>query len=95
MSNGNHFPKIALGAFAKNYLREEVILSTKFTPQIAIAWAIAKGNRPIIGVTRTSQVTDAAKAASIRLTTEEMTWLETLAKEANVDTRGFWGNPMA
>ena len=63
--------------------------------QVAIAWAIAKGTRPIIGVTKPHHVTDAAKAADITLTAEEMEQLETLAREANVDTRGSWENPMA
>ena len=63
--------------------------------QVAIAWAVAKGTRPIIGVTKPSQVEDAAKAAQIVLSAEEMEQLETLAKEANVDTRGSWENPMA
>ena len=63
--------------------------------QVAIAWAIAKGTRPIIGVTKPSQVEDAAKAAQIVLSAEEMERLEALAKEANVDTRGSWENPMA
>ena len=40
-------------------------------------------------------VTDAAKATGVSLTAEEMAQLETLAKEANVDTRGSWENPMA
>lgn len=63
--------------------------------QVAIAWAIAKGTRPIIGVTKPAQVEDAAKAAQVVLSAEEMEQLETLAKEANVDTRGSWENPMA
>lgn len=63
-------------------------------PQIAIAWAIAKGTRPIIGVTKPSHVEDAAKAAKIILNAEEMEILEILAKEANVNTRGSWENPM-
>jgi len=63
--------------------------------QVAIAWAIAKGTRPIIGVTKPHHVTDAAKAADIMLTAEEMGQLETLAREVNVDTRGSWENPMA
>ena len=63
--------------------------------QVAIAWAIAKGTRPIIGVTKPSQVEDAANAAQVVLSAEEMAQLETLAKEANVDTRGSWENPMA
>ena len=40
-------------------------------------------------------MTDAAKATGVSLTAEEMAQLETLAKEANVDTRGSWENPMA
>ncbi|MBQ8137068.1 MAG: aldo/keto reductase, partial [Clostridia bacterium] len=39
--------------------------------QIPVAWAIAKGTLPIIGVTKESQVLDAAKAAGITLTAEE------------------------
>ena len=62
--------------------------------QVAIAWAIAKGTRPIIGVTKPSQVEDAVKAAQIALSASEMEQLEILAKEANVDTRGSWENPM-
>ena len=63
--------------------------------QLPVAWAIAKGTLPIIGVTKVYQVEDAAKAAQILLSNEEMGQLETLAKEANVDTRGSWENPMA
>ena len=64
-------------------------------PQVAIAWAIAKGTRPIIGVTKPSHAEDAAKAAKVVLSAEEMETLEVLAKKANVDTRGSWENPMA
>lgn len=64
-------------------------------PQIAIAWAIAKGTTPIIGVTKPSHVEAAAQAATLKLTAEEMDMLEQLAAEAGVDTRGAWENPMA
>lgn len=63
--------------------------------QIAIAWAIAKGATPIIGVTKTQHVEDAAKAAALRLTGEEAARLEAAAEQAGVDTRGSWENPMA
>ena len=62
--------------------------------QIAIAWAVAKGTLPIIGVTKASHVEDAAKAAQISLTADEMSELETKAAEAGVDTRGSWEHPM-
>lgn len=62
--------------------------------QIAIAWAIAKGTLPIIGVTKPKQVEEAAKTAAIHLAAVEMQLIETAAKSADVDTRGSWEHPM-
>lgn len=62
--------------------------------QIAIAWAIAKGTLPIIGVTKPEQVEDAEKAASISLTAEDMQFIENAAKSTDVDTKGSWEHPM-
>lgn len=62
--------------------------------QIAIAWAIAKGTMPIIGVTKPSHVTDAVTAARIVLTQDEMNRLEVLADQANVETKGSWEKSM-
>lgn len=63
-------------------------------PQIAVAWAIAKGTTPIIGVTKPQHVTDAALAAQVNLSAEEVQELENTARESGVDTRGSWENPM-
>ncbi|WP_265455235.1 aldo/keto reductase [Enterococcus sp. HY326] len=63
--------------------------------QIATAWAIAKGTVPIIGVTKVEQVMDAAQAANIQLTAEEMAALENLAQTAGVKTIRDWEKPMA
>jgi len=63
--------------------------------QIAMAWAIAKGTTPIIGVTKPAHVEDAAKVAEIVLTAEEIDELERMASKTGVDTRGAWENPMA
>lgn len=63
--------------------------------QIAIAWAIAKGTVPIVGVTKPLQVEEAAKAAQIQLSDEELERIERTASDAGVDTRGSWENPMA
>lgn len=63
--------------------------------QVAIAWAIGKGTTPIIGVTKPSHVEDAAQAAKMALTLEEMAVLESLAVETGADTRGSWELPMA
>ena len=62
--------------------------------QIAIAWAIAKGAIPLIGVTKPRHVTEAAAAAGITLTVDEVAQLEQLAADAGVDTRGSWEAPM-
>lgn len=62
--------------------------------QIATAWAIAKETLPIIGVTKVEQVEDAAKAARIALTTEEVTKLETLGDAAGINTLREWEKEM-
>ena len=62
--------------------------------QIATAWAIAKGTMPIIGVTKVEQVEDAAKAARIALTAEEVTKLEKLGDAAGINTLREWEKEM-
>ena len=62
--------------------------------QVAIAWAIAKGTLPIIGVTKLKHVEDAAAATTLQLSPEEIKTLESLAVQAGVDTRGAWEKPM-
>ena len=47
--------------------------------QIPVAWAIAKGMQPIIGVTSVSHVEDAVKAANVTPIDEETKGLEKLA----------------
>ena len=62
--------------------------------QIGIAWAIAKGTLPIIGATKERHVVEAAEAADIELTAEEMARLEALADATGIDTRGGWEHTM-
>lgn len=62
--------------------------------QVALAWAMAKGTTPIIGVTKVAQVQDAVEAARISLTAGETARLEEAAEETGVDTRGAWEMPM-
>lgn len=64
-------------------------------PQVAMAWAIAKGTTPIIGVTKPIHVADAVAAVKVKLTVEEVTELEKIAAVTGVDTRGSWEKPMA
>ncbi|MEZ2131771.1 MULTISPECIES: aldo/keto reductase [unclassified Sinorhizobium] len=63
-------------------------------PDVAAAWAIAKGTTPIIGVTKPLHVNGLVRASSITLTTDEIAELEALADAANVNTRGWWEQEM-
>ena len=62
--------------------------------QIGIAWAIAKGTLPIIGATKERHVVEAAEAAKIQLTSDEVARLEQLADATGIDTRGGWEHSM-
>ena len=62
--------------------------------QVGIAWAIAKGTMPIIGATKERHVIEAAEAAKIQLTDEEVARLEQLADATGIDTRGGWEHSM-
>lgn len=62
--------------------------------QIAIAWAIAKGTLPIIGVTKVKQVEEAAAAAHIVLTPDEISCLEILGDATGVQTLRDWEKAM-
>ena len=62
--------------------------------EIAIAWAIAKGTIPVVGVTKEYQVLEAKKATMIALKKEDMDLLEYYSRKVNVDTRGAWEAPM-
>ena len=62
--------------------------------QVALAWAIAKGTTPIIGVTKPAQVQDAVRAMQVVLPPDEVKMLEDVAESTGVDTRGSWENPM-
>ena len=64
------------------------------TAQIPVAWAVAKGTLPIIGVTKTKHVEDAVKAANITLTTEETAELEKLADSLEINAIRFWEKEM-
>lgn len=63
-------------------------------PQVGIAWAIAKGTTPIVGVTKPEQVTDIAKTVQLSLSPEDMERLEQVALSIGVNTRGSWEHAM-
>ena len=62
--------------------------------QVGIAWAIAKGTVPLIGATKERHVIEAAEAAKVVLTAEEVARLEALADATGIDARGGWEHPM-
>lgn len=62
--------------------------------QIPIAWAIAKGTLPIIGVTKVYQVEDAAKAADLELTADEVASMEKMADELSLNVIRYWEKEM-
>ena len=62
--------------------------------QIPVAWAIAKGMLPIIGVTKGNQVLDAVKAANVTLTAEDAAELEKLADSLKLNVIRFWEKEM-
>lgn len=62
--------------------------------QIPIAWAIAKGTLPIIGVTKENQVEDAVKACNVSLTAEEVAELEKVADSLELNVIRMWEKEM-
>ena len=62
--------------------------------QVPVAWAIAKGTLPIIGVTKVSHVEDAVKAANITLTADEVRELESVADGLGLNVIRFWEKEM-
>ena len=59
-----------------------------------MAWAIAKGTLPIIGVTKENQVLDAVKAANVTLKAEETAELEKVADSLELNVIRFWEKEM-
>ena len=62
--------------------------------QVGTAWAINKGTLPIIGVTKTRHVDDAAKILDVKLSADEIETLEKFADKANVSTIREWEKKM-
>lgn len=61
---------------------------------VAIAWALAKGATPIVGVTRPDYLASLTRAAQLKLSPEDMGALEAAAEAVQVSTRGWWEQEM-
>ena len=59
-----------------------------------MAWAIAKGTLPIIGVTKVDQVEDAVQAASLELSQDEIRAMETMGDQAGLNVIRCWEKEM-
>ena len=64
------------------------------TAQVPVAWAIAKGTLPIVGVTKVSHVADAAAAAAVELSDAEVRELEELADSLGLNVVRMWEKVM-
>lgn len=62
--------------------------------QLPVAWAIAKGTLPIIGVTKVNQVEDAVQAASLELSQDEIQAMEALGDQAGLNVIRYWEKEM-
>lgn len=62
--------------------------------QIPVAWAIAKGALPIIGVTKVNHVEDAVKACKVELTQDEIAMLENTADSLELNLIRMWEKKM-
>lgn len=83
--------------FREIVLDEMKILGGKYLatiPEIATAWAIAKGTIPIIGVTKPNQVDDAERAASVELSAEDVELMDRVAISTGVTVKGEWESSM-
>ncbi len=64
------------------------------TAQIPVAWAIAKGTLPIIGVTKVHKVEEPVKAAAVDLSAEEIETMQKLGDEAQLNVIRYWEKEM-
>ncbi|WP_283170963.1 aldo/keto reductase [Curtanaerobium respiraculi] len=62
--------------------------------QIPVAWAIAKETVPIVGVTKKSHVEDAARAAAVELSSDEMAKIEQTAGSLDLNLVRYWEKRM-
>ena len=62
--------------------------------QLPVAWAIAKGTLPIIGVTKADQVEDAVQAACLELSQDEIRAMETMGDQAGLNVIRYWEKEM-
>lgn len=101
----NPFPAGSARANVFNPLLEKIAIITNemnkvadshnvSVAQIGVAYAIAKGILPILGVTKMYQVEEATQTADIVLTEAEVVQLEAAADKSGVESVQFWESKM-
>ncbi len=93
---GEAFPPETLAKLEPLFY-EMKILGGKYQatiPEIATAWAIAKGTIPIIGVTKPNQADDAKRSAGVELSDEDVELMDRVAAETRVTVKGEWESSM-
>lgn len=93
---GDAFPPETLAKLQPLFnVMNELADKYQVSPAIVVtAWSIAKGTIPIVGVTKVSQVDDAAAAANLALSEEEIQRLEDAARQTGVSVKGGWETSM-
>lgn len=98
----HHFPTVSMrglsfgkGKFKRiqsliDYERELAAKYSVDCSQIPIAWAVAKGVVPIIGLTKPNHAQSLHDGLSLALADDEMTQLEKLALTSRVTCKGVW-----
>ena len=62
--------------------------------QMTLAWAIAKGTLPVIGVTKEKHAENAVNAANISLTADKTAQPEATADARHINAIRFWKKEM-
>ena len=84
-------------SFEMRYEDENIWLTQKMLATLYLSLihiSIAKGTLPIIGVTKVSQVEDAASAANLDLSDDEIQALEALGDHAGLNVIRYWEKKM-
>lgn len=72
------------------YQRQLAVKYQVDVSQIPIAWTIAKGVVPIVGLTKSRHAEELARGVNVTLLNEEILQLEQLALESGVTCKGSW-----
>ena len=77
------------------FVMKEIALKHGSTcAEIATAWSICKGTLPIIGVTKVEQVKACVNSVNLKLSADEIDFMEKTADSLNISTIRYWEKEM-